>query len=161
MQYVNVLFDANKAVSESTYNDTENVAEDGSVNSDAREYVIGVKDVHSTGELAETVFKGIAAAREVSGNPNSILVDWNHNLTIHRESGGKISLSKSGPAMQFLEGTIPNPAKNPLTPVQVDKVYKNPLWVQHGTQAGQRVHVHISDMRSVALGIDSAEVTTK
>lgn len=161
MQYVNVLFDANKTVSESTYDDTENVAEDGSVNSDAREYIIGVKDVHSTGELAETVFSGIAAARGESATSNSILVDWNHNLTIHRESGGKISLSKIGPAMQFLEGTIPNPAKNPLPPVQVGKLYKNPLWIQHGTQAGQRMHIHIGDMRSRALGIDNAKVTTR
>ena len=161
MQYVNVLFDATKSVEESTYDDSEGVGEDGSTNSDAREYVIGVKDVKSTGELAEMVFRGIAAAKEESGNSNSILVDDNHALTIHRESGGRISLSKNGPAMQFLEGTIPNPAKNPLQPVKVDKVYKNPLWIQHGTEAGQRVHVKISDMRSGALGIDYAEVTTK
>ena len=107
------------------------------------------------------VFKGIAAAKEESDNSNSIVVDDNHDLTIHRESGGRISLSKNGPAMQFLEGTIPNPAKNPLQPVKVNNLYKNPLWIQHGTEAGQRVHVNISDMRSRALGIDYAEVTTK
>ena len=161
MQYVNVLFDANKTASESTYDDTEGVAEDGSTNSDAREFVIGVKDVHSSGQLANAVFNGIAAARGVSDGSNSILVDSNHNLTIHRDSSGKISLSKSGPPMQFLEGTIPNPVKNPLPPAQGGSLYKNPLWIQHGTEAGQRVHVNIGDMQSNALGIDAAEVTTK
>ena len=160
MQYVNVLFDADRDAAESYLDDTPNEAADGSSNDDAREYVIGVKGVKSTADLAERVFEGIAAARESEGS-NSVVVDDNHGLTIHRDAGGKISLSKYGSAMQFLEGTIPNPAKNPIPPVHVDKIYRNPLWVQHGTQAGQRVHVHIGDMRTSALGIDAAEVTTR
>ncbi len=36
----------------------------------------------------------------------------------------------------------------------------NPLWIQHGTQAGQRTNVYIADMRSNALGIDGVEVFT-
>ena len=35
-----------------------------------------------------------------------------------------------------------------------------PIWIQHGTQAGQRVHFFIHDMRARSLGIDKAEVTT-
>ena len=161
LQYVNFLFDATKTVSESNYDDTDGEAPDGSINQDVSEYVIGVKDVRSSAELANTIFNGIAAAREISDVSNSVLIDSNHNLTLHRDSGGKFYISKNGPAMQFLEGTIPNPAKNPLQPVQVGKVYKNPLWIQHGTQAGQRLHVNIGDMRSNALGIDLAEVTTR
>lgn len=161
MQYVNFLFDANKTESESTYDDTDCVAEDGSTNSQASEYTIGVKNVRDSSELADAIFKGIATARSLSAASNSILVDSNHTLTMTRDSSGRISLSKNGPAMQFLEGTIPNPVKNPLPPAQVGRLYKNPLWIQHGTQAGQRVHVNIEDMQSNALGIDAAEVTTK
>ena len=37
----------------------------------------------------------------------------------------------------------------------------NPLWIQHGTQSGQRIHVYINSMRTEALGIDDAEVITR
>ena len=160
-QYVNILFDATIGTENSDYNDSDNVAEDGSVNQDAGEYVIGVKDVTSTSQLANAVFRGIAHANDQDPASGSIEVDNNHDLTIHRDANGKISLSKNGPAMQFLEGTIPNPAKNPLPPVETGSMYANPLWIQHGTQAGQRVHLHIGDMRSKALGIDDADVTTR
>ena len=44
-------------------------------------------------------------------------------------------------------------------------VYKefegNPLWIQHGTRAGQHTNLYINDMRNSALGIDVADVTTK
>ena len=35
-----------------------------------------------------------------------------------------------------------------------------PIWVQHGTQAGQRLHLFIENMQARALGIDKAEVNT-
>ena len=37
----------------------------------------------------------------------------------------------------------------------------NPLWIQHGTQAGERIYVYVNNMNSKALGIDHAEVTTR
>ena len=36
-----------------------------------------------------------------------------------------------------------------------------PLWIQHGTQAGQHINVYINDMRANALGINNADVTTR
>ena len=36
-----------------------------------------------------------------------------------------------------------------------------PLWVQHGTRAGQHINVYINDMRANALGINNADVTTR
>lgn len=63
--------------------------------------------------------------------------------------------------MQFLEGTIPNPLTVPIEPVEVETKIPRPLWIQAGTQAGQRTHVFIQDMRIEALGIDKADVTTR
>ena len=37
----------------------------------------------------------------------------------------------------------------------------NPLWIQHGTKAGQHTNIFINDMRTSALVIDVADVTTK
>lgn len=37
----------------------------------------------------------------------------------------------------------------------------NPLWIQHGTQSGQRIHCYINSMQTKDLGIDEAEVTTR
>ncbi|MBR1395931.1 MAG: VWA domain-containing protein, partial [Selenomonadaceae bacterium] len=37
----------------------------------------------------------------------------------------------------------------------------NPLWIQHGTHANQRINVYLNSMTTSALGIDMAEVTTR
>lgn len=157
-QYISILFDASRE--DSYRDDTPNTSEDGTTNSDASTFIIGVKGVTNVNELANAVFEGVARANVESGS-NDIQLDERHDVRMKRDLLGKISIVKDGPAMQFIEGTIPNPATNPIPPVKVDIFYGNPLWIQHGTQAGQRMHVHIGDMQSRALGIDAAEVVTK
>ncbi len=163
MQYVNILFDASKTAEQSIYDNSSNTSENGVTNSEASEYTIGVKDVTSAKNLGKAIFEGIVAARNGSVASNSVLVDSNHTLMLTRDSNGKIFLSKDryGPDMQFLEGTIPNPVKNPIPEVKVEKIFKNSLWIQHGTHAGQRLHVFINDMQTKSLGLDDTEVTTR
>ena len=158
-QYVNIIFDANKTSAQSTFSSTAGVAEDGTTNPYAREYVIGVKGVNNASALSNAIYEGIAALK--GKNANGVQVDSAHNLTINQDSSGKVFLSKYGPDMQFLEGTIPNPLTVPIEPVEVDLKIPRPLWIQAGTQAGQRTHIFIEDMRIEALGINNADVTTQ
>lgn len=158
-QYVNIIFDANKTSSQSTFNPTAGVAEDGSTNPLAREYVIGVKGVNNAKDLAGAIYDGIAALKGKSAD--GVEVDSKHDLMINQDSSGKIFISKNGPDMQFMEGTIPNPLTVPIEPVKVEVKQANPLWIQAGTQAGQRTHIFIEDMRTEALGIKNADVTTQ
>lgn len=158
-QYVNIIFDANKTSAQSTFNASPGVAEDGSINPLAREYVIGVKGVNNARALSNAIYEGIASLK--GKNANGVQVDSAHNLSINQDSSGRVFLSKNGPDMQFLEGTIPNPLTVPIEPVEVEVRTARPLWIQAGTQSGQRTHIFIEDMRTEALGINYADVTTQ
>lgn len=158
-QYVNIIFDANKTSAQSTFNATPGVAEDGTTNPFAREYVIGVKGVNNARALSNAIYEGIASLK--GKNSNGVQVDSAHNLSINQDSSGRVFLSKSGPDMQFLEGTIPNPLTVPIEPVEVEVRTARPLWIQAGTQSGQRTNIFIEDMRTEALGIKYADVTTQ
>ena len=183
-QYINIRFDATKATSQSTYDNTPNTAPDGTVNDMAREFIIGVKDVTDGSQLAGAIFDGISAVSNqieksfqskigfsLNGSRNSssnhqntaddILVNAAHSLRIRRESNGKIYLTKKSNAIQILNGVIANSQVAPLPGTESLEKPDNPLWIQHGTQANQRMHVYIKDMRSKALGIDKAEVVTR
>ena len=63
-QYINVLFDADKTASQSTYNSTPGLAEDESTNPQAREFIIGVKAVKSAKALAKAIFDGVSAVSD-------------------------------------------------------------------------------------------------
>ena len=178
-QYINIRFDATKTTAQSTYDKTPGVAEDGTINDMAREFIIGVQTVRNASDLSNAIFEGISAVsgqieksfrRTIGGSitytsshvnkSDDILINASHSLRIRRE-GKKVFLTKNGNEMQFKEGTIPNPLTDPIPPVKLEETAPNPLWIHHGTQAGQRVHIYINDMQSKALGIDEAEVTTK
>ncbi len=169
LQYINIRFDATKTSAMSTYDNTPNVSSNGQTNNYAREFIIGVKDVKSGSDLATAIFEGVSAVSDQiigsysrENNADNVLLDQNHNVRIKRDSSGRIYLTKKDSLeLQFMEGTIPNPLIPPLSDAPVEEKPNNPLWVQHGTQAGQRMHVYINDMRSKALGIDRAEVITR
>ena len=119
LQYINIVFDANKTTAQSTYNKTANRSAGGQTNSMAREFVIGVKDVESKNDLAEAIFQGISAVSDsipqTSSHTNTaddLLVDTAHVLRIRRDPDdpSKILLTKKeNVAMQFRNGIIPNP----------------------------------------------------
>ena len=168
-QYINFRFDANKTATESTYDKTPNVAEDGTENPLAREFIIGVKNVRRGKDLAAAIFEGVSSLRNQIDDPyksntdDDVLVDAAHRVRIKRDSTGAVFLSKGAysPNMQFMEGTITNPLTLPLPEVEVEIKSPNPLSIQHGTQAGQHENFFINDMRAEALGIDKAEVITR
>ena len=173
-QYINILFDANKTAAQSTYDKTAGVTADDPTDTNplAREFVIGVKTVKNAKDLANAIFNGVSAVQDqisrssygtvaTPNTPNDILLDANHEVRIRRDSDGKILITKNGPALQFKEGTVSNPLKDPPEPVHIEKKPTFPLWIQHGTQAGQHMNVYIEDVRSEALGINAAEVVTR
>ena len=169
-QYINIVFDANKTTAQSTYNKTANRSEHGQLNDMAREFVIGVKDVESKNDLAEAIFQGISAVSDSieknfysvtrgtsyssthTNTTDDILVNAAHNFRIRRDPDdpSKILFTKDGAAMQFRNGIIPNPNAEKLD--ELEKRNTGPLWVQHGTQAGQHTNLHIKDMQTKSLG---------
>ena len=170
MQYINVRFDSSRAAEDSEYDNTPGVADDGSVNRQAREFIIGVKDVTTPSDLAEAILTGAYANRDkigaysgMSNTSDDTQFDINHNLRIKRDpnNSANIILTKNSVAMQFKEGTIPNPLIPPIQPAKVEEKPWRPLWIQHGTQAGQRVNVYINSMQTKDLGVDILKVTTK
>ena len=50
---------------------------------------------------------------------------------------------------------------DPIPEVETEEKPWRPLWVQHGTQSGQRVHGYINSMQIKDLGLDGAGVTTR
>ncbi len=135
----------------------------------AREFTIGVKNVKNGSELANAIFEGVSAVSgQITGTysrqntADNLLLDNSHNVRIKRNSDGKVYFTKDGSLeMQFLDGTITNPLTLPLPKVEVEEKSANPLWIQYGTQSGQRLHVFVNDMQTKSLGLDKAEVTTR
>ena len=148
-QYINILFNANKSADESTYNASAN-----SSNSEAREFIIGVKDVSNAEDLAQVLFEGISSVRpQYSTNPNDISVDSTHNLRIRLDpnDSSKVLFTKDSLAMQFRNGIIPNPDMDELDALDNKKI-TGPLWVHHGTQNDQHTNFYVADLRTSALG---------
>ena len=151
-QFINFVFDASKNVYQSTYN------KKASTNNDlAREYVIGVKNVTSRDDLAETIFNGVSALREETDYANvesafknstddSFVID-KHNLGMAR-SGNTIYFTKEANlAMMFTNEIIPTDT-DPLT---TKERVSGPLWIQDGTLAGQRINTYINSMQTSDL----------
>lgn len=146
-QFINIVFDASKPASSST----EGIPPNSATNSRAIEFVIGVQDVQSEADLPKAIFEGIAAAKHVSANVDSIYIS-HHNLRIAKSpyNNTDIMLLKQGTLeMQFL-----NHAVNKT-------IAGNPLWVQHGADAGQRFHVYIDGLSTNYLGLDETDVKTR
>lgn len=168
-QYINIRFDATKTATNSTYNSIANVSANGQTNNKAREFTIGVKNVKSGKDLANAIFEGVSAvSSQIKGSyasqntASNLLLDNNHNVRIKRDPDGKVYLTKTGTLeMQFLDGTITNPLTLPLLESKLESKPFSPLWIQHGTQSSQRIHVFVGDMQTKALGIDKAEVITR
>ncbi len=154
-QYINILFNANKTVDESTYN-----ANASSTNTMAREFIIGVKDVTSAEDLAQAVFEGISAVRnqitQVAGftsTADDFLLDATHKLRIRLDpnDSSKVLFTKDSLAMQFRNGIIPNPDMDELEALEKKKT-TGPLWVHHGVQNDQHTNFYVADLRTSALG---------
>ena len=163
-QFINIVFDATKSVSQSTYGRPPGAQS----NPLAREFTIGVKDVQSGDDLAETILKGVYANKEKIANTggysngsyvskwdestaDNALVDNNHQLRIARDPDdhSKIMILKDSLALQFRDSAIRKPVQG------------NPLWVQHGTLAGQRFNVYINSMTKNTLGLNGLSVRTR
>ena len=86
---------------------------------------------------------------------DDILVNAAHNLRIQRltnaDGSSKIVLTKTTNQLQFKEGTIPNPLIDENLPAKIEDDVYNPLWVQHGTESNQRIHVYINSMQAKDL----------
>ena len=154
-QFINIIFDANKSADESTYGRPHGAE----TNDKAREFVIGVKDVQSGADLAEAILEGVYANRGRIANTgnydastaDNALLDTNHQLRIARDPAdpSKILILKDSLALQFRSNAIRKP------------IIGNPLWVQHGTQAGQRFNLYINSVTKTALGLDNLSVRTR
>ena len=139
-QFINVVFDATKNVYQSTYNSNP------SSNRLAREYVIGVKNVNNKSLLPDTIFEGVAASRNQTGD--SIQIDSTHSLNMVR-SGEDILISKTsdGLAMQFKNDIIPTDTE----PLVFKEINKDALWIQDGTLAGQHINTYIKSLQTQDL----------
>lgn len=149
MQFINVIFDATKSASESTVGRPPAPG-----NNQAKEFVIGVRDVNSAEDLPKAILQGIyvnsSSVPGVSTEDNS-MVDYNHELRIRvdPQDSSKIMFQKNGPDLQFRNRPIKLGTEG------------NPLWVQHGTRSGQRIHLYINPMDASTLGINTLSVRTR
>lgn len=167
-QYINVIFDASISAQDSTYN--QNFNEE---NWQAREFIIGVSGVNSPDKLPEAIFEGIHKHADVigsGGDPNTsdnTAVDEYHDLRIARDPADPsrfVFLKGENLELQFLDGTVPNPMPTDFQSTRrpaIREDEKDPLWIQHGTLAGQRVNVYINSMQVKDIGLAGAAVNTR
>ena len=153
-QFINIVFDAKKSADESTYGKPPGAQS----NAEAREFIIGVKNVKSADDLPEAILAGIYANDSKvtsvyydSSTPDNAQIDVNHQLRIARDPAdhSKIILLKDTFDLQFVDHAIRKSFEG------------NPLWTQHGTAAGQRIHIYINSMTRDALGLENLSVRTR
>ena len=151
-QFINIVFDATKNVYQSTYNKNAS-----SINSSAREFVIGVKNVNGKDDLASTIYEGISFLREETDYNNiesafknstddSFIID-KHNLGMARKGNDFYFTKEANLQMMFTNEIIPTDTE----PLTVKERIGGPLWIQDGTLAGQRIHTYINSMQSSDL----------
>ena len=164
-QYINVRFNASITSDQSSVTTGSNTLTINNVqytNNNASEFFIGIKGVKNPEELAEAFYEGVKAANgnnmigtEVKFNTNP------HIITLGKTDDGEVYVKqKGGTSMLFKAGLIPNPSIKDLPDVDLPNTYYQPLWAQHGSEAGQRFHMYINDLRTSALNLDSTNVTT-
>ena len=119
-----------------------------------------------------------------SDSENSILLDQSHDVRMAKGEDGNYYFLKQDDGCEFcfydkglyqervVMKTIPaRDVNNVVLEESEVEVYQyreideytdgNPLWIQHGTKANQRINFYIEDMRSKALRINEANVTNK
>lgn len=177
-QYINIKFNSNISASESTYQnpygDTESRQ---SYEPNPVQFVIGVKDVKDISQLPKAIFDGISNAKVEGTNldentDNNVLVDAQHELRLAKDpsnSNRYIFLKESSSYLniQFMNRLIisetsgeeeeeveePEEPEEPQEVQTVSYMYNdgNPLWIQHGTRANQRINVYIDSMKTSAM----------
>ena len=120
-------------------------------------YVVGINGADTAEKISQALFEGVADATGQSGD--IIKLRSSHTLTLKRE-GNSYSMTQDY-SFYIYEGYSADYARPPFPSESNEKKVFNPLWIQHGTRAGQRTNLYINDMQSKALGIDNAEVTTR
>ena len=145
----------------------------------------GIKEA-SGKPTSVTDYKGETRSDTFEDNDNNITLHERHNLQMARDSDGNYYILKNNDGFrlgiydkgtyltQVVMKTIPAVTRDnviresqevEVTPLRevtaVEERGGNPLWIHHGTKANQRINVYINDMRSEALGINEASVTTR
>ena len=152
-QFINIIFDSTKSASESTYGKPPAPG-----NPNAKEFVIGVRDVKGPEDLPQAIFKGIlvhsskipSRSGYEPSTPTNTLLDTNHELRIKLADDGTVTIQKRDHlSLQFRN-----------RPIKLG-VEGNPLWIQHGTRAGQRFQIYVNPMDSATLGISEVDVKTR
>ena len=138
-QFINVVFDATKNVYQSTYNKNPTT-----LNSEAREYVIGVKNVTDKSELASTIFNGVAVSMDQTGD--SFIID-KHDLGMKRDGNDIYFTKADNLAMMFSNEIVPTDTE-PLVFVERET---SSLWIQDGTLAGQHINTYIKSLQTQDL----------
>lgn len=172
-QYINVRFDASKTADESDVDRTANTLTIDNVthtNNIASEFFIGIKGVTNSTELANALFEGVQAANSVAPSGNEVVLDrTRHLITLGKTVDGKLYIKQSeiyspqspgGVSMLFKARLIKNDAIGDLDDIGLPEIPIDPLWVQHGTQDGQRIHLYINDMSTSSMGLDGLSVRT-
>lgn len=138
-QFINVVFDANKNVYQSTYNASPTI-----LNSEAREYVIGVKNVTDKSELPTAIFNGVAASMDKT--ESSFIID-KHDLGMKRDGNDIYFTKRDNLEMQFTNAII----ETDTEPLTVENRETSALWIQDGTLAGQRIETYIKSFQTKDL----------
>ena len=127
---------------------------------DAPVYVIGIADADTPEKVAEALFNAVAAATDQTGSDIIRLNAHGSDVTTLRREGTSYSISHNYDF--FLYEGYGAEYVSPPPGGRVDRESKfNPLWVQHGTQAGQHTNFYINDMQVKALGLEGVELTTR
>ena len=179
-QFINIKFDTESA--DTTYGSAAGV-------NGSRQYTIGLADFGTTQkEFIERIFTGIKnASGRLNKNrdtDNSIVLDSRHDVRMAQGEDGNYYFLKDArsPTFCFYDKglyqervvmktgpeRIVNNVINEEQEISIQQFQEidvwsegNPLWVQHGTKANQRINIYINDMRNEALGINVSNVTTR
>ncbi|MBE8953228.1 MAG: flagellin [Quinella sp. 1Q7] len=165
-QYINVRFDANNTTSsykslagtETTINGVTKKAD-----RNAGEFTIGIKGVTNPDELAEAFYDGVKSVQGMYNSDEVLFDNSKHTITLGKTDDGEVYIKQGGggsQSMLFKAGLIPNDKMENLPAVDMPNTYYQPLWAQHGSEAGQRFHMYINDLRTSALNLDNTNVIT-
>ena len=115
---------------------------------------------------------------------NSIILDKSHDVRMAKDDDGNFYFLKNNDNCELcfydkglyqertVVKTMPDRIVNNIVreeqEIQVQQYREidiwsdgEPLWIQHGTKANQRIHIYLNDMRCNALGINDSTVYTK
>ncbi len=165
-QYINVRFNAGITADQSTAiqggSNTLTINGETKTNSNASEFFIGIKGVKNPDELANAFYEGVKHVNGMYNLTDEVKFNTSpHIITLGKTDDGEVYIKQQGgTSMLFKAGLIPNPSIKDLPDVDMPNIYYQPLWAQHGSESGQRFHMYINDLRTSALNLDNANVTT-